>query len=210
MTMQYLMIYLESWLNNMILGFDIDNVIADLDKTLLEEFLKEDKNKRNSGIINKNAEHMTQGMFDWSNEEIKDFLDKNMQRITENLEVVRDARKYLNKLQMEGHKIYLITGRNSNRLSDPEGLTKKWLLENKIYYDKLILTKNSKDKSKECLDNKVDVMFDDRPINIIFLRNKGINGYLFKTRYNYKYSLGLPIVNNWKCLYNLIQEMIKS
>ena len=34
------------------IGIDIDNVIADLDKTFLEEFEKEDKNKRNKGIIN--------------------------------------------------------------------------------------------------------------------------------------------------------------
>ena len=45
----------------MIIGLDIDNVITDLDKTFLEEFLKEDKNKRNLGIINKNAKHITQG-----------------------------------------------------------------------------------------------------------------------------------------------------
>ena len=31
------------------IGIDIDNVISDLDKTFLEEFLKEDKNKRNTG-----------------------------------------------------------------------------------------------------------------------------------------------------------------
>lgn len=48
------------------IGIDIDNVIADLDKTFLEEFEKEDKNKRNKGIINKKAKHITEGMFDWS------------------------------------------------------------------------------------------------------------------------------------------------
>lgn len=31
------------------IGIDIDNVISDLDKTFLEGFLKEDKNKRNTG-----------------------------------------------------------------------------------------------------------------------------------------------------------------
>ena len=31
---------------HMRIGIDIDNVIADLDKTFLEEFEKEDKNKR--------------------------------------------------------------------------------------------------------------------------------------------------------------------
>ena len=30
----------------MIIGFDIDNVISDLDKTFLQEFLKENRNKK--------------------------------------------------------------------------------------------------------------------------------------------------------------------
>ena len=63
------------------IGIDIDNVIADLDKTFLEEFEKEDKNKRNNGIINRNAKHITEGMFDWSSEEIEDFICNNMDRI---------------------------------------------------------------------------------------------------------------------------------
>ena len=55
------------------IGIDIDNVIADLDKTFLEEFEKEDKNKRNNGIINRKAKHITEGMFDWSSKEIEDY-----------------------------------------------------------------------------------------------------------------------------------------
>ena len=34
------------------IGLDIDNVITDFDKKILEEFYKEDKNKRNKGIVN--------------------------------------------------------------------------------------------------------------------------------------------------------------
>ena len=33
-------------------GLDIDNVVADFDSFILKEYLKEDKNKRNSGIVN--------------------------------------------------------------------------------------------------------------------------------------------------------------
>lgn len=36
------------------IGLDIDNVITDFDEKMLYEFLKEDKNKRNSGIVNLN------------------------------------------------------------------------------------------------------------------------------------------------------------
>ena len=56
------------------IGIDIDNVISDLDKTFLEEFLKEDKNKRNTGIINKNVPYIRNGKFDWTDEEEKLFI----------------------------------------------------------------------------------------------------------------------------------------
>ena len=70
------------------IGIDIDNVIADLDKTFLEEFEKEDKNKRNKGIINKKAKHITEGMFDWSPEEIEDFIRNNMDRMAEKFDLI--------------------------------------------------------------------------------------------------------------------------
>lgn len=193
----------------MTIGLDIDNVIADLDKALLQEFLKEDKNKRGKGITNKTAEHITQGMFDWTKEEIKVFLDNNLQQITEHLEVVKDAKKYIAKLREEGNKIYLITGRNSRRLKNPKQLTKDWLFNNDIDYDKLILTENNIDKSKECIENNVDIMFDDRPMNCILLRESGIESYLFKTRYNYRYSLNVPMINDWKELYELVRSYSK-
>ncbi len=193
----------------MTIGLDIDNVIADLDKALLQEFLKEDKNKRGKGITNKTAEHITQGMFDWTKEEIKVFLDNNLQQITEHLEVVKDAKKYIAKLREEGNKIYLITGRNSRRLKNPKQITKDWLVNNDIDYDKLILTENNIDKSKECIENNVDIMFDDRPMNCILLRKSGIESYLFKTRYNYRYSLNVPMINDWKELYELVRSYSK-
>ena len=80
------------------IGIDIDNVIADLDKTFLEEFEKEDKNKRNKGIINKKAKHITEGMFDWSSEEIEDFICNNMDRMAEKFDLIEDAKEYINKL----------------------------------------------------------------------------------------------------------------
>lgn len=146
----------------MILGFDIDNVVADLDKSLLNAFLKEDKKKRNVGIVNPNATHITEGMFDWSQEEVNDFLVKNMEKITYCLKPVKKAKYYIHQLKKKGYKIYLITGRNTRLFQTPEALTKKWLKRRNIDYDKLIFAENSKDKTKECIENKIDIFFDDR------------------------------------------------
>lgn len=190
----------------MIIGLDIDNVIADLDKTFLDEFLIEDKKKRNRGIINPEAEHMTQGMFDWTKEEIEEFLNNNMERMASNFEVVENAKYYIDKLIKDGNKIYLITGRN-RRFKNKEKNTIDWLKKNKINYHKLIFSCNNGDKSIECIKNHVDIMFDDRPLNCIKIQEKGIKSYLFKTKYNYKYSLGVEIIDNWNQLYNLIKKL---
>lgn len=187
-------------------GFDIDNVIADLDKTFLKEFLKEDKNKRNNGIINKTAEHMTNGMFDWNEEEINNFLVNNMDRMARKFDTIKGSKKYINKIKKHGNKIFLITGRNKRLFKNPEELTKEWLKEKNIYYDKLIFTKDSKDKSLECIENKIDIMFEDRPINCINLQKNGIKSYMFKTRYNWRYNLNVEMVNNWKDLYIKLKE----
>ena len=54
------------------IGIDIDNVISNFNEALKEEFLKHDKELRNTGIVNPNL-YMTKGMFDWSEDEIWEF-----------------------------------------------------------------------------------------------------------------------------------------
>ena len=184
------------------IGIDIDNVIADLDKTFLEEFEKEDKNKRNKGIINKNAKHITEGMFDWSSEEIEDFICNNMDRMAEKFDLIEGAKEYINKLYEE-NEIFLITHRLNHFFNNHELITINWLNEKGIKYDKLVFTK-SKDKSPECIENGVDIMFDDEADNCKCVLNAGIECFLMKTRYNGNYSLNIPIINGWKEIYSLI------
>ena len=93
------------------IGFDIDNVITCFHKAILSEFKKQDKKKRNNGIINKNAQHINYGMFDWSKEEVDEFYNDNMERIAQNLKVQRRCKYYLKKLKQLGYKIFLITHR---------------------------------------------------------------------------------------------------
>ncbi len=52
------------------IGIDIDNVISNFNDVLLEEFLKHDKELRNTGIVD-NSKYISRGMFDWSELETK-------------------------------------------------------------------------------------------------------------------------------------------
>lgn len=199
-------IYLRNWVILMRIGIDIDNVISDLDKTFLDEFLKEDKNKRNAGIINPTAKHMTEGMFDWTQEEIDEFLINNMERMSMNFELIPQCKYYIDKLKNDGNEIIIITGRDKRIFQNPEKVTKEWLKKNNIYYDELIF-KKSPNKIEECKKCRVDIMLDDLAINVKKMRENNINAYLVKTLYNENYSLNMPILNDWEHIYNFIVKM---
>ena len=92
------------------IGIDIDNVISNFDDTLLKEYLEHDKELRNTGIINENPEYLRRGMFDWSEDEEKNFYNTNIESFAKKLKVIEDAPYYIQKLKKEGHEIYIISG----------------------------------------------------------------------------------------------------
>ncbi len=187
------------------IGLDIDNVIADLDKGLLKYLKKEDKKKRNNGIVNKNERYAAL-LFDWTTEEIREFFTNNMQNIAKELELREDVKYYIDKLNADGHELFLITNRVYPDYSDPEGVTIKWLKEKEINYKKIIFTE-TRDKSEACINNKIDIMFDDDIGNCIRLKNKGINFCMMCTKLNYEHRGNLPYVRNFKELYEKVKEM---
>lgn len=188
------------------IGLDIDNVIADFDKSILEEFFILDKSKRNKGIINPNAHHIVVGMFDWSDEEIHDFFCNNMQRIAEHLTPIKDAKKYMDKLLSDGNELYLISHRSYPHYSKPFELTKKWLMDNDIKYTKLILSLST-NKSKECIENKIDIFVDDVVSNCMQLEASGIKCFLMETQYNVNQKKILSVVKDWEDLYRKVGDI---
>lgn len=190
------------------IGLDIDNVVTDFDKKILEEFYKEDKNKRNKGIVNPDG-NWIKNMFDWSVEEVEKFFNENMQEIAKILEPRKDAKYYMDKLLNEGHSLYLISHRAYPHYTEPYKVTKEWLKNNDIHYTKLILSKDT-NKSRECKENNIDIMFDDVRNNCHQLIESGIKCYLMGTNYNQRNLDGLDVVQDWKELYEVIRDMDKK
>ena len=186
------------------IGIDIDNVISNFDEMLLETYLIHDKELRNTGIINPNAKYIRTGMFDWSNEEELSFYKDNIECIAKKLKVKEKAKEYIDRLHNDGHFIYIITGRDNGEYSEPYNMTKKWLDENNIYYDNLILT-DSYDmhaKSLECLKNDIDIMIDDSVRICSDLITSGITTILMDTPYNRK--INIKRVKNWEEFYEFV------
>lgn len=107
------------------IGIDIDNVISNFNEVLLNEYLLHDKELNNNGIINKNADYIRKGMFDWSSEEEESFYKNNIERIAKSLTVIDGAKEYIDKLKADGYFIYIITGRDNGEYTDPYNMTKE-------------------------------------------------------------------------------------
>ena len=195
------------------IGVDIDNVISTFNEELLEEYIKHNEELGYSNEINENADYITRGMFNWAEGEVEAFYRDNIERIVNKLSVKDGAKEYIDKLKNDGHSIYIITGRDNGEHSDPYNNTKKWLDDNAIYYDKLILTNAYKNdehgKSEKCIENNVDIMIDDSVLICRDCIDYGITTLLMDTPYN-KQVNDIPRVHNWKEIYEYITKYKKE
>ena len=145
------------------IGIDIDNVISKFDEAVEEEFLKHDKELRNTGIIDPNK-HMTEGMFDWSEEELWPFYLDNVERIAKTLEVKEGAREYIEKLK-EALEYYSVKDidyhEKCNRCIDEINNNKKIYDKTNEIYEILYIDKTEKFRE----------LWEEKNINILFGQN---------------------------------------
>lgn len=116
----------------------------------------------------------TRAMFGWD-KEIGDEYWRKYGKYQMILAPVRTfAAEVIGLLRAEGHEVWIITGRNNDDLrveGMPEGesweeVTKKWLAENKIVYDRIAFHLGRpapNDKGTFCRENGIDVMIEDLP-----------------------------------------------
>ena len=193
------------------IGIDIDNCISNFDDILLKEYLKHDKELRNTGIINENPEYLRKGMFDWTEEEETSFYHENIEKFAKKLKPLENSSYYINKLKEDGHEVYIITGRNNGEYANPYELTVEWLNKYNIVYDNLIFTDayDKHSKTVVCLENNIDLMIEDSTRISLDLINNGIKVYTMNTRYNQKEQI-LDRVSIWKEIYEKISKLNKN
>ena len=190
------------------IGIDIDNCISNFDDVLLKEYLKHDKELRNTGIINDKPYHITVGMFDWSKEENDEFYNNNIQRIAMSLKPLNNAKEVIDKLKADGNEIYIITSRDNGEYINPEKMTREWLEKYEIYFDKLILT-GRHEKGPACRENNIDIMIEDSIKNCEDIENNGVKCYIMNTRYNQE-ETRFERVKRWNEIYSKISKLYKK
>ena len=192
------------------IGIDIDNVISNFNDELLKEYLKHDKELRNTGIINENV-FIRYGMFDWTEKEETEFYKNNIERIATKLKPLNRASETIKKLKEDGNEIIIISGRNNGEYNNPYKLTEEWLAKYNIVYDKLILTNayNKEEKANVCKENNIDIMIEDSTQTAINIEKVGTKVLFMNTRYN-KNNENLEKVSNWKEIYAKISSMYEN
>ena len=192
----------------MIIGIDIDDTITDLSDIFLKYATLYNKENEIDFKIDKTQWDIDKA-FGWNNDDFMKFSKKYLEILLNEAKPKKGCVDVINKLREDGHKIVIITARNSEELIAPYEFTKNWLELNNIGFDKLVV--NSNKKEEDCINNKIDVFIDDRPENCENVYKKlHIPVFLFDSVYNTndKNSL-IERVFSWEEVYLKIRSIQK-
>lgn len=192
------------------IGIDIDGVLTDLERMAIDYGTKLCVEEDWPIELNV-SEYLETKTFNWTEEQALKLWNKCLfQYVTQGASRTF-APEVIERLREEGHKIYIITARDEYGLPEEhygkmQELTKKWLKDQNIEYEKIIFAKN---KLPHCIENNIDVMIEDSPDNIIGISEK-IKVIKFDCQYNKHVEKdNVYTAYSWYHIYRIIKEMNK-
>lgn len=187
------------------IGIDIDNTITNT-LPLLKDYCE----KYNRDVVKKNLKmnefgFSTSNLFDWTKEEEMDFCRKYLKEIVLSAGIKENAQEIIKKLKEDNNYIYIITSRKKLYFDEPFSMTEKFLKDNNILYDELIV--GCEDKYSFCKKNKIDIMIDDEPQNINSI-SKIIPVLVFNGIQNEKcHGNNIIKVDTWNEVYDFVDSL---
>lgn len=162
----------------MIIGFDVDNVLVNQAEYQLRFGIPYFK-KKGIELVNPKGFDI-EDMFGCTHSEREAFWTKYIWKYCLSEPMTKDAAQIAQKLRAQGHKIYIITGRAHTTESGVLGVVfrwmlKHWLKKNRFTYDAIFFCSeamSSDDKSRICIEQNVDILIDDKPDNLLPLKDK--------------------------------------
>ncbi len=175
------------------IGIDIDDTITET-SSLIEQIIYENQIK-----------DMDSDFDSYSNDILKsydDIIRENIDLVMKECPIKKDAVEVIKYLKDLGHDIYIITARNNHYSDNVIDLTVSFFKEHGIIYDKILF--DCDEKKSVCLNNKIDIMLDDKGSFIESLKGTSVRGVLFSNSYNLKYDC--ERVSNWIEFQNIVED----
>lgn len=184
------------------IGIDIDDTINNLHDILVKKGTEFNRKEKIDFKINENEWHWDKA-FGWNDQVAGKFLDENIENAYLNAGIKENAAEVINKLRSEGNKIIIITARRPEHVDDIYKISENWLKKQKVNFDKLIV--NSKNKTKTCIENEIDVFIDDHVDFCEGVSTTNTKVLMFDSPYNKK-ETRYKRVYNWNEVYNEIKK----
>lgn len=193
------------------IGIDIDDTISNTFETFLpfmQKFVEQDLSRKlNLNLSSRTDYYNIIEKYGLNEEEARGFWEKYYIPMLENVNPKISAVEVINTLKEKGNRIILITARVDDEIVDAKAITEKWLDENKINYDKLII--NSHDKLEIAKQEKIDIFIDDSIRNCEMVSSGNIKTYMFSTQNNNYYeNENIEKIVSWDEFYEKIKEVI--
>ena len=190
------------------IGIDIDNTLTDIEKDMFDaaniytKTLNPDfefkEIKKYDGFTNI-AEFYSE-IFGWDDDNANYSFRNHRIEIVDNTKPRDGVIEVLQKLKNNGNNIYIVTARNTLYDDMPYERAKRWLDNNDIVYDKLIV--NAQDKAKTCKEVDIELFVDDQLNNCISLAKNGV--YTIRLTNSKDVYDGIININNWNDIYKYI------
>ena len=194
------------------IGIDLDGVLTNYRQFAIEQgqkyCIENDKGK----LENPEAYYM-KDMYNWDEETDYDFWIKNIFSYATENPAIQGASENIKKIKKDGHTIFIITARKFATPDDDceqeikekmKETVKEWLARNEIEYDYIIFS--SEDKSKNIIENDIDVMIEDSPNNV-----KSLSKLTKIICMDWIYNKGIENDNIYRCYnWNEIYDTVKT
>lgn len=192
----------------MIIGIDVDDTISDtyeVSFAYAQKYTVEEL-KRSGNINHKNTNHhyYIRELHDWTKEEEYSFWEKYYEKILTQIKPLTFSVQTINKLKEEGHRIVIITARWPEKSFDIKATTIKWLEDNGIEYDDIVL--DADDKKQVAIEKNIDIFIDDSFKNCVAVSEAGVKTFLMETRVNQGFEdENVTRVYSWSQFYSVIK-----
>ncbi len=147
------------------IGIDIDDTISNSFETYFGDSQLFDIEEMNGTGEVKNmgkvpSHKYVETMYNWDDESTDKFWNRYFEKVLTDATPKSYAPEVINKLKEEGNTIYIITARYEQEgIDSVRRLTEKWLNDNNIKYDELIMDANNKLEIVQKYN--IDVFIDD-------------------------------------------------